>query len=185
MTLPRGFKAHAEREAVRLRAELGLQPSEPLDVKQIADHLKIAVIDGERLIGRKRFEELEALQVGAFSAATFSVRDRRIIVTSPLASAGRLNSDIAHELAHIVLGHDLSEIRHVADVPFRTCKPNEEEEATAFGGTLLLPRPLLLEAAHQNLASPEAIASRYCVSAQMARYRINTTGVLKQARRSR
>ena len=84
---------------------------------------------------------------------------RMFIVTNPLRSTGRLNSDLAHELSHILLGHDLSEVREVNGVPFRTCQPNEEEEATAFGGTLLLPRPLLLSAARLR-ASSNDIAER-------------------------
>ncbi|MGN6204682.1 ImmA/IrrE family metallo-endopeptidase [Humibacter sp.] len=184
MTLPRGFKANAEREATRLRNELDLKPSDPLDMLRLAEHLGVKVIAGDRLIERSRFEELEALQVGVFSAATFEVRGRKVIVTSPLQSSGRLNSDIAHELSHILLNHTLSEIREVAGVPFRTCRPEEEEQATAFGGTLLLPRPLLLSAAWRNSARPELVAQRYDVSLDMARFRINTTGVQKQAQRS-
>lgn len=65
-------------------------------------------------------------------------------------------------------------------MPFRTCKPDEEEEATAFGGTLLLPRPLLLSAARRR-ASVEQIAHQYDVTVEMARFRYNTTGVAKQA----
>jgi Zn-dependent peptidase ImmA (M78 family) len=103
-----------------------------------------------------------------------------IIVVSPLRNTGRQNSDIAHELAHVMLKHDLSEIREVDGMPFRTCKPDEEEEATAFGGTLLLPRPLLLSAARRR-ASIEQIASQYDVTVEMARFRYNTTGVAKQA----
>ena len=54
-----------------------------------------------------RLEELERLQAFAFSAATFEVHDRKVIVTNPLRSSGRRRSDIAHELAHILLGHEL------------------------------------------------------------------------------
>lgn len=112
-------------------------------------------------------------------------RTRKIIVVSPLRTAGRQNSDIAHELAHIMLNHDLSEIcRELNGMPFRTCKPNEEEEATAFGGTMLLPRPLLLSAARRR-ATIDEIASQYDVTVEMARFRYNTTGVAKQSARPR
>nr|WP_246481430.1 ImmA/IrrE family metallo-endopeptidase [Amycolatopsis umgeniensis] len=123
---------------------------------------------------------MERLQAFAFSAATFEIEQRKIIVVSPLRNTGRQNSDIAHELAHVMLKHDLSEIREVDGMPFRTCKPDEEEEATAFGGTLLLPRPLLLSAARRQ-ASIEQIANQYDVTVEMARFRYNTTGVAKQA----
>ena len=70
---------------------------------------------------------------------------------------GRQNSDLAHELAHIVLDHEFSEVREINGRPFRTCKPDEEEEATAFGATLLLPRPLRVSAGRRG-ASIEQIA---------------------------
>ena len=36
MSLPRGFKANAERESLRLRRELGLTPGQALDVTRLA-----------------------------------------------------------------------------------------------------------------------------------------------------
>ena len=180
MTLRRGFKAEAEREATRVRKELGLASHDRLDPRDLAKHLKISVVNAADLVDISELEELERLQAFAFSAATFEIEDRRIIVVSPLRTPGRQNSDIAHELAHIMLKHDLAEIRELNGMPFRTCKPDEEEEATAFGGTLLLPRPLLLSAAHRR-TPVDQIASQYDVTVEMARFRYNTTGVAKQA----
>jgi len=180
VTLRRGFKAEAEREAARVRKELGLASHDRLDPRDIASHLGVSIVDAAELVDVAELEELERLQAFAFSAATFEIEDRKIIVVSPLRNSGRQNSDIAHELAHVMLKHDLSEIRDIDGMPFRTCKPDEEEEATAFGGTLLLPRPLLLSAARRR-ASIEQIASQYDVTIEMARFRYNTTGVAKQA----
>lgn len=182
MTLPRGFKANAEREAARLRKEIGLRPADPIDVARLTTHLDVALVSAERLVHVSRLEELERLQSYAFSAATFEVRGKRIIVTNPLRTPGRLASDVAHELAHLLLDHELSEVREIDGTPFRTCKPDEEEQATAFGGTLLLPRPLLMAAALRGDGPPE-IASSCGVTVEMARYRYNTTGVAKQTHR--
>ena len=180
MTLRRGFKADAERQAARVREELGLASHDHLDPRDLARHLNISVVDAAELVDIAELEELERLQAFAFSAATFEIEDRKIIVVSPLRNIGRQNSDIAHELAHVMLKHDLSEIREVDGMPFRTCRPDEEEEATAFGGTLLLPRPLLLSASRRQ-ATIEQIANQYNVTVEMARFRYNTTGVSKQA----
>jgi Zn-dependent peptidase ImmA (M78 family) len=179
MTLRRGFKAEAEREAARVRQELGLAAHDRLDPRDLAKHLGIAVVDAAELVGIAELEELERLQAFAFSAATFEIEGHRIIVVSPLRNLGRQNSDIAHELAHVMLRHELSEIREVDGMPFRTCKPDEEEEATAFGGTVLLPRPLLLSAVRRR-ATIDQIAHQYDVTVEMARFRYNTTGVAKQ-----
>lgn len=182
MTLRRGFKSEAERFATRLRHELGLQPHDRLDPRVLAKHRGIEVVDADELVSRRELEELERLQAYAFSAATFEISGRKFIVVSPLHPRGRQNSDVAHELAHIILDHNLSEVREVSGQPFRTCRPDEEEEATAFGGTLLLPRPLLLSAARRN-ASIEQIANENQVTIDMARYRYNTTGVARQINR--
>jgi Zn-dependent peptidase ImmA (M78 family) len=107
---------------------------------------------------------------------------KTFIVVNPLRTRARMASDIAHEVSHLMLEHDLTEIREVDGVPFRTCRPDEEEQATALGGTLLLPRPLLMQAAMRG-EGPDAIADRYGVTLEMARYQYNTTGVGRQASR--
>ena len=66
-------------------------------------------------------------------------------------------------------------------MPFRTCRPDEEEQATAFGGTIMLPRPLLYAAASRG-HGPAEIAAANEVTIEMARYRYNTTGVAKQVK---
>ncbi|TWF80029.1 uncharacterized protein DUF955 [Pseudonocardia hierapolitana] len=182
MTLPRGFKAQAEREAQRLRTELALTAGDPLPLDRLAAHLGITLVSADQLVNRSRLEEIERLQAFAFSAATFEVQQRRFVVTNPLRTPGRLASDVAHEIAHQLLRHDLSEIRVIEGVPFRTCKPDEEEQATAFGGTLLLPRPLLMRAALRG-DGPAEIAATFGVTIEMARFRYNTTGVARQVQR--
>lgn len=183
MTLRRGFKAHAEREALRVRQDLKLADHDPLNPRDLARHLGIPVVDAAELVDRDVLEELERIQAFAFSAATFDIDGRQIIVVSPLRSNARQNSDIAHELSHIILNHGLSEIREINGMAFRTCKPEEEEEATNLGGTLLLPRPLLFSAARRG-STIDDIAAQYDVTPEMARFRYNTTGVAKQAART-
>lgn len=180
MTLQRGFKAAAEKRAEQVRAELGLDPWDALDPRDVADSLGISVVSASELVDVSRLQELEDLQTFAFSAATFEIGGRKIIVTNPLRTSGRTNSDLAHELAHVLLEHELSELREVGGVPFRTCRPDQEEEATTLGATLLLPRPLLVAAVRRR-SEPADIAFQYGVTIEMARYRYNTTGVAKQA----
>jgi Zn-dependent peptidase ImmA (M78 family) len=184
VTLRRGFLAEAEREAKRIRAELGLGPAEPVDMFQIAKHLGIRVIAADELIDAARLQDLERIQAFAFSACTFDVDGTKVIVVNPLRTPARRASDIAHELSHLLLAHRLDEIRNVAGVPFRTCRPDQEEEATNLGGTLLLPRPLLLSAVRRGL-DEQAIAAQYDVTTEMARFRVNRTGVRRQVRSTR
>lgn len=183
MTLPRGFKAEAERTAERIRTELTLAPDAALPTEELTRYMGIRLVSAETLVDRSRLEELERLQAFAFSAVTFDIKDQKVIVTNPLRTKERMASDVAHEVSHVLLDHQLSEVREVEGVPFRTCQPAEEEQATALGGTLLLPRKLLLAAARRRL-TPEGIAAEYGVTVEMARFRYNTTGVGRQARRA-
>jgi hypothetical protein len=55
---------------------------------------------------------------GCFSACTFTFGDRHVIVYSPLASPARRQSDVAHEAAHILLGHKVKEVQHIGGLSF-------------------------------------------------------------------
>lgn len=184
MTLRRGFRTEAERLAASLRADLGLAPATALSLREATYERGVQLVSAHTLVDHKELIELERIQAFAFSACTFDVNGRSVIVYNPLRSEARRRSDIAHEFAHLLLCHELTEIREVGGVPFRTCRPDQEEEATNLGGTLLLPRPLLLRAVGRGM-TPEAIADEYRVSVEMARFRLNTSGVALQMQRAR
>ena len=184
MALPRGFKTRAERIAEQLRTKAGANLLGPLDLKSVAAGLGVRVVSATDLVTIERLEEIERIQAFAFSACTFDINASQIIVFNPIRSAERQTSDITHELAHIVLEHELTEIQYLEGIPFHTCQPGQEEEATALGGTLLLPRKLLLREARQG-ATVDQIATKFGVTMQMAQYRWNTTGVERQVERER
>ena len=180
MALRRGFKSEAERIAQRVRTALGKGSDESVFPEELAQLLGVEVRAGDELIPRKRFQDLGRLQPNAFSACTFRPSpDRTVVVFNPLSSPVRQTSDLAHELAHIVLGHELSRVERLGDVTFLTCDPVQEEEAAWLGGCLLLPRALLLAETRKE-ASVDVIAEKCRVSEEMARYRLNVTGVLRQ-----
>jgi Zn-dependent peptidase ImmA (M78 family) len=181
----RGFKTEAERLADRTRAQLGLQPHDHMPIRDLATHLAVAIYSADELVDRAGLEELHLLQPGAFSAATFHLPDgRTVIVSNPFNDAGRTNSDIAHEIAHLLLRHDVRELQQIAGHTFLTCNPEQEEEANWLGGCLLLPRALLLREAFAG-SDTATIAEKHQVSLPMARFRLNASGVLLQAQRGR
>src|SRR6266851_5603356 len=184
MTLRRGFRAEAERLSAALRSDLGIGAADPLPLDAAVRAGKAVMVSAADLIEVERLVELERLQAFAFSACTFDVNGVTVIVYNPLRSEPRQHSDVAHELSHLLLKHELTEIREVAGLPFRTCRPDQEEEATALGGTLLLPRPLLLLAASRGMDIGD-ISRIYAVTPEVARYRLNTAGVLQQISRAR
>lgn len=181
MALRRGFKSEAERIARDVRVQLQKKPSDPLSPLELAELLGIEIRAGDELIPLERFRELEDLQPGAFSACTLTPsRNRTVIVHNPLYPESRRNSDLAHELAHTLLGHELSRIERIGNLTFLSCDGIQEEEAGWLSGSLLLPRPLLLKEVRNGQEATD-IAMKCKVSEEMARYRIRVTGVQKQA----
>ena len=180
MALPRGFKAEAERTALRLRAEAGVGRSAPLRLSSVAKSLGVRIVSADELVPIEQLQEIERIQSYSFSACTFEINERHIVVFNPIRTRPRRRSDIAHELAHILLEHDLTEIQYLDGAPFRTCRPDQEEQATALGGTLLLPRPAMLKEAQRG-STVDQVARKFGVTKQMAQFRWNTTGVARQA----
>lgn len=180
MVLRRGFKSEAEEIAKRVRAELGMGAAQSVAPEVLAELLGIEVRAGDELIPRERFVELKQLQDDAFSACTFRPSaDRVVVVYNPLSAKSRRRSDLAHELAHVLLDHELSRIETLGDATFLSCDATQEEEAVWLSGCLLLPRALLLAEVRRGSSTRE-IAKKCGVSEDMARYRLNVTGVVKQ-----
>ena len=182
MALRRGFKSEAERIAKQVQADLGLSATESVDPQSVAELLGVEVRVGDELIPRERFEELRDIQMDAFSACTLRPSpDRTVVVHNPLSSKTHQRSDIAHELAHILLDHELGLVRKLGKVTFLSCDPVQEEEAAWLSGCLLLPRALLLSEIRKG-ADARDIARKHGVSERMAQYRLDVTGVLRQNR---
>ena len=175
----RGFKAEAERRAESIRRELGKRPADPVDAVEVARHLGAGVRAADELTTLSKLRALEEFQPGAFSACTFTIDGRHVIVYNPLSAPVRTQSDIAHEVAHILLEHKVKDVQKLGGIAFYTCDGEEEQEANWLAGCLLLPRPLLLRALKRGLDA-RGIADEYGISERMAAYRLRTTGVERQ-----
>ena len=180
MALRRGFKSEAERVARRVQAELKMSAAQSVAPEVLARLLGIEIRAGDDLVPRDRFNELEELQPGAFSACTLQPAPGRVVVVyNPLSEEPRRRSDLAHELAHMLLDHELSRLERLGDLTFFSCDPIQEAEAAWLSGCLLLPRPLLLAEVRRGTSAVE-IARQHGVSERMAQYRLNVTGVARQ-----
>ena len=181
----RGFKTEAERTATAIRERLGCKDDQPADLDAVARDLGVLIISADQLVDRRRLEELDAIQPDAFSAATFRrLSGAPVVVYNPLHPEGRTRSNQAHELAHVILNHDVRTIERVGNLKFLTCDTEQEQEADWLGGCLLLPRQLLLKAAFDAM-TPAQVAEKYKTSEPMARFRLNASGVLVQVGRSK
>jgi Zn-dependent peptidase ImmA (M78 family) len=183
--LPRGFKAEAERTAVRLRKELELEPHSPLCGFELAKHLKITVhtapdyfgaeVDISPLVGTK-------VKDSGWSALTMKkANNERIIIHNHLHAASRQQSDLMHELAHIICDHQPPDSHKNINLPdfMRGFDPQQEEEAKSLGAALQISREGLVWAL-KNHMDTDQIAEHFNASAAMVKLRINSTGVKQQ-----
>jgi Zn-dependent peptidase ImmA (M78 family) len=182
--LRRGFKTEAEEYAKEFRAELGLEEDAPLCPRRLAEHLSIPVypLSFHRSVIPEAVHCLHGMERCAFSAATVFKGSRRAIVYNDANSLSRQANDIAHELAHGILGHRPGP--PLSDEGCRNFDPYLENEANFLGPTLLVPRPAALRIAWRGMSLTQA-AVEYGVSESVIRMRLNLTGALLIVDRTR
>ena len=181
--MQRGFKSRCEQTARRYRRKLGVSLEHALPYRQLADDLGVIVWTPRDVPGLddETVRQLSVTDPGSWSAVTIELDTRHVIVVNTAQDERRIPNNIVHELAHIILGHaaarvDVSEDGHLW---LTTYGRDQENEADWLAASLLLPRDGLLScfARRRNV---EAIAARFQVSVELARWRLNATGVLRQ-----
>lgn len=188
-TLERGFKAWAERTASAVRVELGLTPTQPFDPHRLASHLGIRIINPLVDLPGLASDILAQLferDPWGWSAATLQIENKAIIIYNPKKSKGRQASDLIHELAHVMLGHEPAQMVFSQDgqIATRTFNQAQEDEANWLGWALLLPREALVAARRSRMANAQ-IAEAYGVTERLVGYRVQMTGVDVQFGRRR
>jgi hypothetical protein len=184
----RGFKTWSEQTALRARQKLKLSPSAPLDPSRLAELLGVFVLQPDDLpdLGEEVRLRLTSVHGDCWSAITVSDGSCHLIVVNSSHAKSRLNSSLAHEIAHIILGHEPSMMfmSSTSGMALRTYNEEQEEEANWLGGCLLLPREALI-AIRRRGGSDDDACTEYGVSPAMLRFRCNVTAVETQLRRTR
>ena len=183
--LKRGFKADAERKATAYREEMSLHPCAPLCAFKLAAHLGVIVFASDELI-RQSFvlEQLVAttniaLADCGWSALTMPLPDgKRLIIHNHAHNKFRQQSNIMHELAHIICDHQL-EANTAVSIQLRKLDAQQEEEANCLGSILQLSTPCLLWARKQKMDTSQ-IAAHFVASIEMVEYRMRITGLGKR-----
>ncbi len=183
--LPRGFKAKAERTALEFREKLELDKHAPLCGFKLAEHLSIPVHTPDQifppgtnlndLVGTKSKDQ-------GWSALTMVTgNNNKIIIHNHLHAPTRQQSNLMHELAHLICDHKHPETIHNIKLPFfmRDYDKQQEEEANYLGSALQITREGLLWALKKRMEIAE-IAEHYNASEKMVTLRINSTGVKRQ-----
>lgn len=183
--LKRGFKANAERLAKQYRESMNIHPCAPLCAFKLAEHLKIPILSATDFLSLPKEIELLSADNGSscgWSALTMLPKSgNRIIIHNPFHSAARQQSDLMHELAHIICNHQHDQKSYDFEIPFGMREFNElqEEEAKCLGATLQLAKPCLQWASKRKMAN-EKIAEYFNASVEMVKYRMNMTGLAKR-----
>lgn len=183
--LPRGFKANAERIAISYREELELQSHEPLCGFALAKHLNIEVCKPEDIFPENtNIVDLigSSDKDNGWSALTMITgKGNKLIIHNNLHSPARQQSNLMHEIAHILCDHKYSEAPENLELLslMRDHNPQQEEEAIYLGSALQIPRDGLVWNLKQR-KNYEEIADFYIASKSMVTFRVNTTGVKRQ-----
>jgi Zn-dependent peptidase ImmA (M78 family) len=183
----RGFKTAAEETALKIRRKLELASTAPVLPVEVAKLLRIPILKPEELpdLPSDVRQRLQLDHSDSWSAITVSDGKSHLIVLNPTHASTRTNSSLAHEIAHILLGHEPSImfVMPQSEIVLRTHNKEQEDEANWLSGCILVPREALLRARRLKLADDQ-ICADYGVSPAMLRFRVNATGVDAQMRHS-
>lgn len=177
MEFRRGFKAEANRIALRVREKLALASIDPIDPVAVCKHFDISLlrlsdldVDVSRFLGSDR---------SRFSAVTVPRGHQTVIVHNDSHDPCRQRSNICHELAHCFLGHECAPPLTVAGE--RTRDSGQESEAHFLGGVLLLPDEAAKRIVLRRLRS--TACKVYGISEEMLEFRLRLSGALAIERR--
>lgn len=166
----RGFKAEANRIALRIRDQLDLRPIDPLNPFDVCDHFEIEVRPLSHL-GREANHFLNQGK-SKFSAVTVPCGMKRAIVHNDMHVTPRQHSNLMHELAHGFLGHQPCQAFDCDGE--REYDSGIEEEANFLAGFLLIPNEAAWHIVKTGLVS--SATSIYEVSRPMLDWRLQVSG---------
>lgn len=183
--LKRGFKANAERLAKEYRESLKIHPCGALSAFRLAEYLKIPLYKATDILTSDKDVDLLAERNGnecGWSALTMTTKsNNQIIIYNPFHSDLRQQSDIMHELSHVICKHTRNQEVYDFEIPFgmRHYDEVQEEEAKCLASTLQLATPCLLWARKKRMTHQE-ISNYFTASIEMTQYRLNMTGIARR-----
>jgi hypothetical protein len=188
---PPRFKANAEVHSLNLRQRLGLSA-------RVACPARLATgVHGVLLAAAGAFNDtiVDALldefpdhlkvrqhlawvasDTTEFSAIVAIVRGCKMILYNGNNSPARQESDIMHELAHLLCGHRGDCLQLNADISLRVHNACHEQEAKWLGAALQIPEQGIFDHVRAGRTSQE-IAKIYGASLPMVTYRRNTLAI--------
>jgi Zn-dependent peptidase ImmA (M78 family) len=186
--LGRGIKTDAERAAAELRSRNGLSEYVRLPAIDAAAKLGIEVKHPHEIPGMSD-QLVSCLEDGGadkWSAVfiPFPPPHKPLIIHNRAHSERRQESNVFHELGHLLCDHEPDKIITVSGLSIREFSREKEDQADAVGQALHLPKIALLSAKRKGL-STEEICVEFCASEKLVTYRMNITGINKMFMRMR
>jgi hypothetical protein len=178
----RGFKSWADKKSLEIRNRIGLRSNDPLDCQSLCDELGIPIITLSDLyklgFPREHFLRLRS-QDSDFFACMVQTPAGLILINNHNTSQKRSNSNIVHELSHVLCEHNFSTTIPINGSILREFDKDCEDEANWLAGCLILPREGLIWACRKGFTINQ-ISQHFGASEQMSKWRYNITGVTKQ-----
>jgi Zn-dependent peptidase ImmA (M78 family) len=178
----RGFKTWADKKSLEIRKRIGLKSWDPLDCYILSKELGIPIITLSDLkeagFSRDHFAKL-INRDSNFFACLLQTTQGLILVNNHNYSQKRSNSNIVHELSHVLCEHNFATTIPINGSILREFDKDCEDEANWLAGCLLLPRDGLIWACRKRYTLNQ-ISQHFGASEQMTRWRYNITGISKQ-----
>ena len=166
-------KLRLDRMAESVRGDLGLRPTDLLNLQQLADAVPAHIFIPEDLVSAELAADLRLVAWDGF-AFQFPDEDALMILLNPARSEKRQCATVLEEIGHYLLKHPPSSI--FADpqtgILRRSYLPAQEREAYDFGATLLLPKEFIQQ--HVKVAKGTAadLADQCGCSTELVEFRI-------------
>jgi hypothetical protein len=185
-------KAELARRAVQVRLDdLGIDQYQAFSPYDLAAEHGVDVYGLDDLdqagCAKSTIEFFSSTASGIWSAALVPRGTGCFIVENTSHNPQRRRSNVAHEMAHLILEHEFDWILFSADAKGGCRNPATKElesEAAELGAELLIPVEAARRAAIYDLTN-EQVAAAYDISVEMATWRMNATGARKFAARAK
>lgn len=179
----RGFITECEKNALKYRQCLSLSEHSPLNPRQLASFLGIKVLTPEDIPGLDAsvLNHLLITDSSSWSAVTLTLNKRSAVILNSSHSLARKNNDLSHELAHIILNHEPTQLVQIpgGKMMISHYRREYEDEADYLGAALLVPRNSLLH--YLKIGHDDTkLASFFGVSNSLLTMRKHVTGIAKQ-----
>lgn len=181
-----GFKAEANRFALELRTEMDVLPEQPLCPWKLAIHLAVPILEFTKLPDcDEKLYLMRGKGKKEFSATVCYEGRKAFIVNNDVHHPKRQASNIAHELAHVLMGHPPAP-------PFdengkRDFLPAIEAEAEWLGPALLVSDTSAMHAYRLIRAGEFTLSSlsdEWDITEDVIQMRMNLVGAAKRFRRA-